>query len=189
MRPGPTLRFLFAIGVSSCALWALTACSPNFNWRDVRPENTRLSLLMPCKPDKAQKTVPLGTQPTELTLLGCNAGGAMFAVAVADVGDVALVKPVLDQWAKVTLINMKASTVETANSVLQAHALPLKLQGAATQPPPILVSAQGQRADGTAVRGQAAYFSQGSQVFQVVLYADTLPPEISEAFFASLKFE
>ena len=165
------------------------ACSPNFNWRDVRPENTRLSLLMPCKPDNTQKIVPLGARPTELTLLSCIADGAMFAVAVADVGDVTQVKPALDQWAKVTLINMKASALETAGSALGSQAFPFKLPGAATQPPPILVSARGQRANGTAVNGQAAYFSQGSQVFQVTLYADKMAPEVSETFFASLKFE
>ena len=189
MMPGPTFRFLFSFFASSAALCVLMACSPNFNWRDVRPENTRLSLLMPCKPDKTQKIVPLGARPTELTLLGCNAGGAMFAVAVADVGDVTQIQPALDQWAKVTLINMKASALETAGATLAAQSVSLKLPGAAAKPPPILVSAQGQRADGTAVKGQAAYFSQGSQIFQVVLYADKLTPEVSETFFASLKFE
>ena len=65
---------------------------------------------------------------------------------------------------------------------------PLKLSGAAV-PAPVLVKAQGKRADGSAVSGQAAYFAQGSQVFQVVVYAAKLPPEPAETFFSSLKFE
>ena len=85
------MRFLTCAVLALMASMALTACQPTFNWRDVRPDNTRLSLLMPCKPDKAQKTVPLAGQPTELTLLSCDAGGVTFAVAVADVKDVSKV--------------------------------------------------------------------------------------------------
>jgi hypothetical protein len=178
------------------ALSALTACSPTFNWRDVRPENTRLSLLLPCKPDKAQKTVPMGGAPTELTLLGCDAGGATFAVAVADLGDVSKVAPVLAQWQSLTLANMKAplpgagsAPQASAQTVPPTQVMALKLPGADLQPPAVLVKARGQRADGTGVTGHAAYFAQGSQVFQVVLYADKVPPELSETFFSGLKFE
>jgi len=161
---------------------ALIACSPAFNWRDVRLENSRLSLLLPCKPDKAQKTVPLGGQPTVLTMTGCDAGGATFAVAVADLGDAAKVAPVLAQWQALSLANMKASPQAT-------QLVALKLPGATSQAPAVLVKAQGQRADGSAVTGQAAYFAQGSQVFQVVLYAREISPDVSETFFSSLKFE
>jgi len=169
-------------GFLAACLAALMACSPTFNWRDVRLENSRLSLLLPCKPDKAQKTVPLGGQPTALTMTGCDAGGATFAVAVADLGDAAKAAPVLAQWQALTLANMKASP-QAAQLVV------LRLPGAGLHAPAVLVKAQGQRADGSAVTGQAAYFAQGSQVFQVVLYAGKIPPDVSETFFSSLKFK
>ena len=173
------LTFLAACTTS----WmALIACNPALNWRDVQLENSRLSLLMPCKPDKAKKTVPLGGQPTTLTMTGCDAGGATFAVAVADLGDAANAAPVLAQWQALTLANMKASPQAT-------QLVSLKLPGATLQVPAVLVKAQGRRADGSAVTGQAAYFAQGSQVFQVVLYAREILPDMSETFFSSLKFE
>lgn len=177
-----TFGFLAACLTFWMALIALTACNPAFNWRDVRLENSRLSLMLPCKPDKAQKTVPLGGQPTALTMTGCDAGGATFAVAVADLGDVAKTAPVLAQWQALSLSNMKASPQAT-------QLVALKLPGAASQAPPVLVRAQGQRADGSAVTGQVAYFAQGSQVFQVVLYGTKIPTDVSETFFSSLKFE
>ncbi|HAL37352.1 MAG TPA: hypothetical protein DCP03_04235 [Polaromonas sp.] len=167
---------------AAAALLALAACSPVFNWREVRPENTRLSLLLPCKPNKAQKMVPLGGQPSTLSMLGCDAGGATFAVAVADLGDAEKAAPVLAQWQSLTLANMKAGPGTS-------QVLPLKLPGAAAEPPASRVFAQGQRADGTAVSGQAAYFAQGSQVFQVVMYAAQITPEVAETFFSSLKFD
>ncbi len=162
------------------ALLALSACSPTFNWREVRPDHSRLSLLLPCKPDKAQKVVPLGGQPTTLSMLGCDAGGATFAVAVADLGDASQVASVLVLWQNLQLANMKAGTVQP---------VPLTVPGASLQPAAVRVSAQGQRSDGTAVSAQAAYFAQGSQVFQAVLYAPKIDPDVAETFFSSLKFE
>jgi hypothetical protein len=158
----------------------INACSPTFNWREVRPDETRLALLLPCKPDKAEKMVPLGGRPTALRLLGCDAGGATFAVAVADLGDASRASEVLTQWQALTLANMKAGAPQVTA---------LKLKGAAPSPAPVLVKAQGQRADGTAVSGQAAYFAQGTQVFQAVVYASKLAPDVAETYFASLSFE
>ncbi len=164
------------------ALMALVACSPAFNWREVRPENTRLSLLLPCKPDKAQKVVPLGGRPTTLSMLGCDAGGATFAVAVADLGDASRAAPVLALWQSLTLANMKAAPGT-------AQSMPLNIPGASPEPAVVRVLAQGQRIDGAAVSGQAAYFARGAQVFQVVMYAPKIESEVAETFFSSLKFE
>ena len=163
--------------VAACLL---AACSPTFNWREVRPDETRLALLLPCKPDKAEKIVPLGGRPTPLRLLGCDAGGATFALAVADLGEAARATDVLAQWQALTLANMKAGAPQ---------ATPLRLKGAALSPAPVLVKAQGRRADGTAVNGQAVYFAQGTQVFQAVVYFEKLSPDVAETFFGSLSLE
>lgn len=168
--PRPVAAFFLASWV------LLAACSPALNWREVRPEGTRLALLLPCKPDKAEKTVPLGGPATPLSMLGCDAGGATFAVAVAQLGDAAQAAPVLAQWQSLTLANMKAGP---------AQVVPLRIPGAEA----VLVKAQGRRSDGTPVSGQAAYFAQGSQLFQVVLYAERITPEAADTFFSSLKFE
>ena len=175
-------RFSILVSTGLVALLSLAACSPTFNWREVRPEGTRLNLLLPCKPDKAQKVVPLGGRATSLSMLGCDAGGATFAVAVADVGDASQAAPVLVQWQNLTLANMKAAPASR-------QPMALKIPGASANVPVARLQAQGQRADGTAVSGQAAYFAQGSQLFQVVMYAPQIAPEVAETFFSSLKFE
>lgn len=162
-------------------LAVFAACSPAFNWREVRPDDTALTVLLPCKPDKAQKTVPLLGKPTALRLLGCDAGGAAFAVAVADVGSAANAPAALAQWQAVTLTGMKADP----NSVRRPMALP----GALPTPAPVLVEARGQRADGTSVHSQALYFAQGSQVFQVVMLASQRAPDQAETFFEGVKLQ
>ena len=161
------------------ALAGLAACNPTFNWRDVRPEDTRLSLLMPCKPDKAQRTVSMAGQPVELNLLSCDAGGVTFAVALADVKDASKAAVALAQWQSATLANMKAAPATPGGA--------FKLTGLASGG--VLVKATGQRANGQAISSQAAYFVQGSQVFQAVMYADKITPDVAETFFSGLKFE
>ena len=161
------------------AVLTLAACNPIFNWRDVRPEGTRLSLLMPCKPDKAQRTVQMAGQETELMLLSCDAGGVTFAIAIADVKDASQTANALSQWQSATLANMKAVPNSTTASI--------KLTGLANNG--VFVKATGQRANGQAVSSQAAYFAQGSQVFQAVLYADKISPEAADTFFSGMKFE
>jgi hypothetical protein len=158
------------------------ACSPKLNWRDVQPGNSGLKLLLPCKPDQGDKIVPLGGRPTKMTLLGCDADGATFAVALADLADAPNVPEVLAQWQALTLTNMKATPASTQSR-------PLRVPGASENPAPVLVLAQGQRPDGSAVNGWAAYFTKGSQVVQVVMYASAIEPVAAEIYFASLKFD
>lgn len=161
------------------AVLALAACNPTFNWRDVRPEGTQLSLLMPCKPDKGQKTVPMAGQPVELNLLSCDAGSVTFAVALVDVKDASKAAVALTQWQSATLANMKAAP--------GAPGAAFKLTGLASGA--VMVRANGQRANGQAVSSQAAYFAQGPQVFQAVIYADKIAPDVADTFFSGLKFE
>lgn len=117
-----------------------------------------------------------------MTMLGCDAGDATFAVAFADLGDTDNVSEVLAQWQALTLDNMKATPENTQTR-------PLRVPGASAEPAPVLVRARGQRPDGRAVNGWAAYFTQGSQVVQVVMYASAIEPVAAEIYFASLKFD
>lgn len=178
MAPASNFRFFLTFGLTAACL-LLAACNPAFNWREVRPDNTALAVLLPCKPDKATRSVPLGGQATELAMLGCETGGATFAVATATVKDASQVAAVLSGWQAATLANMKATDA--------GEAKPLKVHGASVQPAAVVVRAEGRRADGSAVQSQAAYFAQGGQVFQAVIYADKISPEVSETFFSSLK--
>lgn len=169
---------------AALVLLGVSACSPTFNWRDVRAEGgtQSLNLLLPCKPDRVEKVVPLGGQPTPMSMIGCDAGGATFAVAVADLGEASPVAAVLTQWQALTLGNMKAAAASVSSR-------PLKVAGASGEPAPVLVLAQGQRADGSVVQGQAAYFYKGRQVVQAVMYAPKIAPDAAETFFGSFKFD
>ena len=114
-----------------------------------------------------------------MNLLSCDAGGVTFAVSMADVNDAGKTGAVLLQWQSATLTNIKAGSSVTRDA--------FKVSGLATGA--VMVKATGQRANGQAVSSQAAYFAQDSRVFQAVMYADNISPDVADTFFSGLKFE
>jgi hypothetical protein len=158
----------------------LAACSPTFNWREVRAEPTPLKALLPCKPDKATRDVPMAGRQVSLEVLGCDTGGATFALLFADIGDAGRAGEVLSQWKTATLSNLRSAAAREA---------PFRPPGALGLPQSLQVVASGQRPDGSQVESHAVYFARGSHVFQAVIYSDRLKPEVAEEFFSGLKFE
>lgn len=164
-----------------CAGPILTGCSPALNWRDVRPpDQTPVIALFPCKPDQGTRVVSLGAKDVAMTMLGCDADGATFTLAYVDMKDIALLAPVLAQWQRATLGNIRAPA---------ASALPFLIQGANVLPPPVQVTVNGLRPDGTAVAARAVWFAAGTLVFQAAVYADTASPARAETYFAGLRLQ
>jgi hypothetical protein len=90
IRPATVTILLVA-----CAGILGSACTPAFNWRDVAFEDLPVAALLPCKPDRATRTVPLAGAPRQMVMAGCAAGGATFTVAVVTVADSGQLAPVL----------------------------------------------------------------------------------------------
>lgn len=60
--------------------WALIACAPSLDWRELRPEGMHLSFAMPCKPSRYKRDVALLGKPHPMQLLACQAEGATFGL-------------------------------------------------------------------------------------------------------------
>jgi hypothetical protein len=160
--------------------WVAAACSPTFNWREVRAGDTGLKAVLPCKPDKGSRMVEMVGRQVSLEVVGCDTGGATFAVLSADIADPARSGQALAQWKSATLANMRGSATQERPFVPPgSHEIPQSLR----------VAARGQRQNGSNVESQAAYFARGSRVFQAVIYADAVKPEMSETFFSGLQLE
>lgn len=159
---------------------ALAACNPAYNWREVRLEPGGLKAMLPCKPDKGARSVPMAGRTVRLEALGCDAGGATFAVLSADIGAPERAGEALAQWQLAALANIRG----TASS-----ASPFLPPGASSLPQSLQVVASGQRGDGSKVESQAAYFARGSRVFQAVIYAGQLRPEVTDTFFSGLQVQ
>jgi hypothetical protein len=172
------MRLLPFLAISALAL--LCACTPTLNWRELRLEPSPLKALLPCKPDRASRTVQIAGQTLQLQVAGCDAGGATFAVMLADLPSPAEAGAVLAAWRQATLLNMQATGASTQDSAyLPAGALAL--------PQSVMTRASGQRsAPPGPVAAQAVWFSSGAQVFHAVMYAERIAPDAAETFFGGL---
>ena len=159
---------------------ALAGCSPALDWREVRLEAAPLKAMLPCKPDKGTRQVPMAGREVALDALACEAGGSTFAVLSADMGGPAAADASLQQWQAASLATMRGKMVR------QSRFVPA---GALDLPGSVQVVASGQRADGSAIEAQAAYFARGNHVFQAAVYSQRLDARATEPFFAGLRFE
>lgn len=163
------------------ALSLLAACTPTFNWRALPAEGVPLRALMPCKPDKAEREVPLGGQPTRLQMRSCDTGGHTFAVAWADVGEPARTAHALAGWRRATLLALGAD--------------PALADDAAARPParvPGASEALGLRAEGRDHRGQpmhmqAVHAVRGTLIVQAAVYASAIDERVAATFFDGLQ--
>lgn len=155
----------------------IAGCSPTFNWREVRLDGG-VKALLPCKPDRGQRPMLLAGQTIDLQMTGCESGGALFAVAHAELADAAALVPAQAQWEAAMLANMQAGAPQI---------LPYPIKGAATEPAPQRLQAQGRRADGRLVAAQGIWFARGKHLYHAVIYADKLEAEATEPFFAGLE--
>jgi hypothetical protein len=108
-------HLLIVLGLALTA-WA---CTPAFNWREVAFDGLPVVALLPCKPDRGERSVPLAGVPRQMLMAGCKAGEAMFTVAVVrldDSGQVEQVKAELRAANKAT----KSEYFQHGNIVVQA---------------------------------------------------------------------
>lgn len=166
-------------------LTLLLACSPALNWREVALERSSAHALLPCKPERATRSVPLGGVATDLAVVGCEAAGATFAVMTATVPAGQAPDAVLAGWQQATLANMQADAAQARRSDFRpTGGLPL----AHAQ----RIAAQGRRGDGRPVAAQAVWSARtapeggGVELLHAVMYADRADPAAADAFFGGL---
>lgn len=174
------------------ATWATVACSPALNWREVRLD--RLTAMLPCKPDQAQRPVRLGAIDVSLEMSGCEASDALFAVSHVRAAEPQHVTAVLAEWRKAALANMQATRTQPQTFKLTKAAIGVfQLPDAASGPLPggalEMVLADGTRADGSPVQARLVWFAQGVDVYHVAFYGARLDQEAFDLFFSGLSLQ
>ncbi len=153
-----------------CGVVLLAACNPTFNWRQARLADFGLRVLLPCKPQAAQRTVGVGGQAAELHMLSCDTGGVTFAVSALRLPAGVGVDTVLDGWKRASLLSLNVP-VEQAKAWQPA----VSWVGGVTG-----WQAEGVRHDGTSVVAQAVLLSHGAEVYQVAVYGPVTQPVLTE---------
>ena len=179
----PVIPLIFTLAL------LLAACSPALNWRSVPVEGAPLTVLLPCKPEQAARPVEFpGLGPVELSLMGCKADGATFAVSHLRVADAARAGAVLAQWRTAVLARMQADAAAAQDA-------PFTLSGALALPQSVRSRMAGRAADGAAVAAQGVWFAQldggGARLYHAVVYADNAQrlSAMGDTFFGGLQLQ
>lgn len=165
-------------------LWLLVGCSPALNWRSVPLPDAGITITLPCKPDQATRTVELAGVPVELSMAGCDADGATFAVSHAALADPAQASAALRHWRAAVVANLGAGAAATAADT------PYTPKGALPLPQSVRTVVQGQRADGSPVFAQGVWFARAAgpqmRLYHAVVYTGKPRPELADQFFAGM---
>lgn len=150
---------------------ALTACSPKFDWREVRGSDIPFSVLLPAKPAVFSREVQLNGVMLKMEMTAADAEGVSFAVGSAKVDDVSKIPGVLDAMQKGMLKNIHGTIAPDAGHTGQD------------------IVAYGTLDNGQPVKLVARFVSRASWVYQVVIIGKekTLTPEVVDTFMTSFK--
>ena len=158
-------------------LAVLAACTPALNWRDVRPEGGGLVAVMPCRPDRHERPVPLAGPPVALALWVCSADGHTFALASADLSDPARVSPALRALAQAAQANVQGR-IESEQ--------PAAVPGMTPQAAAVRWRLAGQLPDGQPVREQVLVFASGLRVYQATVVGPVAGEAQTGPFFEAI---
>ncbi|WP_397534379.1 hypothetical protein [Roseateles sp.] len=176
-----------ARAVASVLVFAMAAlaCSPKFDWREVRPEGSGLRALFPCKPTVESRIgPPEGAAPKlAMGLAVCRVDALSVSVSWADVGEPAQVGPALLQMRESLLGKLQARS-EGSRSVAVMGMTPndQSLQQGFMAPAGAAPASQ----------GAIAVFARGLRVYQLVMLGARPGAEASqtwEALLGSIKLE
>lgn len=114
------------------AVFALSGCSPAYDWREVRGADAPFTVLLPAKPATHTRDINLDGMLVTMTMTGAQVDGATFAVGSAKLPDHAMPQAALNAM-KTALVNNIRGTVK------REKALP----ASANSPPSIEIEAVG----------------------------------------------
>ena len=146
-KPSPVARALI---LGLCA--GIASCSPALNWREVRHASAPVRVLMPCKPDVAERNIALREQTTVLHMQACSAQGKDFSFA-------AMSSDAIQAWQQASLVSWGARA-----DAVQAQTVTVRAVGGDANPSQWAV-------DGPSRQVRSLWFAQGGWVYQTAVYA------------------
>jgi hypothetical protein len=173
--------------VNLALILLLCACTPTFNWRDVRLETTNGSSLkaaLPCKPDTATRKQQLSDIQVELSMTGCVANETTFTLSRIPLGNPLDAPIVLAAWQAAAVANVgdKQAGDKTA-PMTNANVF-----GAGAWPPAARVTLTG-----PTTQAHMLWFAKqtaaGVTLYQAAVYGKQISPEAVATFFESLQLQ
>jgi hypothetical protein len=171
------------------AAFTLSACSPKFDWREVRSGDAPVLILMPAKPETMSRPVTLDSIKVTMTMTAVDIDGVSFALASAALPD--------PSQAPSALIAMKAAMVKNINGAIKLEKISPVAPAASGNPAAASISSIDIEATGTPAAGNrsqpmlllARFIGTEKRVYQVVVVGPEkkVSREAAETFLASFK--
>jgi hypothetical protein len=151
----------------------LAACSPKFDWREVRGTAAPFVVLLPAKPASHTRTVNLDGIEVAMTMTAAEVDGATFAVGTAELPDEAKARHALTVMKTALIRNIGGSVRKEAASAPGAIPATIDIEAAG--------------AESRVLYGR--FVANGKRVYQVIAVGkeSTLPREAIDTFLTSFK--
>lgn len=172
--------------VGAVALAGLAACQPTHNWRLVRHEGAPVEALLPCKPERAQREVPLlgpDQGPQTLHMMGCDVAGRTFALAALQVGPASEPQALEQRWVQATWATLRQPVPPgaqvplgwTVQAVPHAGSLAHRWRGPALDH------------RGQPLQAELQWWAGAGWLVQAAVYAPQTDPELAQTLFESVR--
>ncbi|MBC3862450.1 hypothetical protein H8K32_10100 [Undibacterium jejuense] len=146
----------------------LSACNPQFNWREIHSNDAPFSVLMPGKADSFSQDIQLAGVTVKMTMTATDVGGLNFAVGSLKLADVSKTTEVLAAMQNGMIKNIQGRIIKPVSATNAV----LEVQG---------------KAGGSDVVMAARFLNRGNWVYQVIVLGpqNKMTPEIIETFMSS----
>ncbi|HYC41503.1 MAG TPA: hypothetical protein VEB70_00795 [Noviherbaspirillum sp.] len=167
-----TVSFLGKTACIAC-IALLAACSPKFDWREVRGSAAPFVVLLPAKPASHTRTINLDGIEVSMTMTAADVDGVMFAVGTAELPD--------EARAQQALAAMKTALVRNIGGSVRKETV----SAPGALPRTINIEAAG--AESRVLFGR--FVANGRHIYQVIAVGkeNALPPEAVDTFLTSFK--
>lgn len=150
-----------ALLLSAGALILLSACSPKFNWREVRSKDAPYSILLPTKPSTFARPVDLDGTVLTMTMTASKVDDTVFAVGSATVPDAAK--------AQAALIAMKTALVKNISGTVRSEKSTAAASSASGLSSSIDIEAVGKTPAGKQEILFGHFVSKDKEIYQVIV--------------------
>jgi hypothetical protein len=170
--------FLRAGALALAAALALSACSPTYNWREVRGQDAPFVVLLPGKPATHAREIDLNGLRVTMSMTATEVDGVTFAVGSVQVPEQAAVQPALSAMQTALLRNIDGT-------VRQEKSLPASVGTIA----PVEIEARGTARNGQPILLFARFTARGTRVYQAIVVGNekSVSPEAVDTFMTSFK--
>ena len=111
---GYLAKFFVVVGL----IFLLNACSPHFDWREIRPNDAPYSVLLPSKPNAISRDILLGDQKVVMTMQAAQIDGVSFAVGAAKLPDPTQAQIAIDQIKEALVTHLAGRIIEQKSGVI-----------------------------------------------------------------------